>query len=193
MRRSPAAAEWHSLHFESLPACIQGAPPPPPASVRKLARSPDQVAEAVRGLQATLGWDWVQAPAIRDVWTAALRSLAELRDVIVHGDLHLGHVFVEAGVVTGVIDWEACRYDWPVWDFNMFGAWNPDFASWPDRLDELRATMWCAYATCRGLPIDLAEPLNFLYSLGGALDGGQTPPEPGVRHATERLLSSTPS
>ena len=53
----------------------------------------------------------VEQAAMADVRAAAMAADADPTPVLVHGDLHVRHVLVDApGAVTGVIDWgDACR------------------------------------------------------------------------------------
>jgi aminoglycoside phosphotransferase (APT) family kinase protein len=52
------------------------------------------------------------APGVEEILAAALELPPPERVTLVHGDLHLRHVFVEDGRLSGVIDWgEVCRSD----------------------------------------------------------------------------------
>jgi aminoglycoside phosphotransferase (APT) family kinase protein len=56
--------------------------------------------------------DWVRPPLLEAVLTSAEALPRSTVEVLVHGDLHLRHVLVDAGAVTGVIDWgDLCRAD----------------------------------------------------------------------------------
>jgi homoserine kinase type II len=73
-------------------------------------------------------WDWSvvekSPPLVRAFeelreWVAA----AELCVGAIHGDFHMGNVLVRDGSVTGIVDWQYARRDWPalelagmVWD-----------------------------------------------------------------------------
>jgi homoserine kinase type II len=73
-------------------------------------------------------WDW----SVVEKSPPLVRAFEELREWVatvelcvgaIHGDFHMGNVLVRDGSVTGIIDWQFARRDWPalelaamVWD-----------------------------------------------------------------------------
>ena len=79
-------------------------------------------------------------------WTALLARAAQLRPVLVHGDIHQDQILAEDGRLTGIIDWETARTDHPFWDFDL-GEWGTGL--WRRHrhdFSELWARGWRAYA-----------------------------------------------
>jgi hypothetical protein len=99
-------------------------------------------------------------------WTDACAELAELPHVLVHGDVHEGHLLMDPDSmrITGILDWETARIDNPVWDFN-FGEWGAEICQWWDELPALRRRMWPRYLQNRGLAIRRVEGLNLFFTL----------------------------
>jgi aminoglycoside phosphotransferase (APT) family kinase protein len=55
---------------------------------------------------------WDAPPAIRGILADAERLPPSTQRVLTHGDLHVRHVLVDGGVLSGVIDWgDVCRSD----------------------------------------------------------------------------------
>jgi hypothetical protein len=99
-------------------------------------------------------------------WTTVLMEIAEMPHVLVHGDVHEGHVLVQPGSlsITGIVDWETARVDNPVWDFN-FGEWGTGICAWWGDLLALRRAMWSRYLAARGIQLESREGLNLFYTL----------------------------
>ena len=141
-----------------------------PVKVWDKVNDPAHTRDEVRSAQETLPWDWVKSSDVSEKWTNAMLALAHLEPVTRHGDFGLWHVYVVEENATGVIDWSGCRIDWPVYDFNSFGAWTADFHPWPGRLREFRTTMWESYADARQLPSELGQAMNLFYAVAEALN-----------------------
>ena len=57
------------------------------------------------------------------MWADLLASAAQLRPVLVHGDIHDGQLLAVGRRLTGIIDWETARVDHPFWDLDP-GQWG---------------------------------------------------------------------
>jgi aminoglycoside phosphotransferase (APT) family kinase protein len=70
-----------------------------------------QVARSWLGELERLG-SWRASQAIERLFAAALDLGPAPAEAVVHGDLHVRHVLVEGGELTGIIDWgDVCRAD----------------------------------------------------------------------------------
>jgi aminoglycoside phosphotransferase (APT) family kinase protein len=153
-----AIAAWHDL---APPTTLAAPPPVDPAHVlphqRWLRRALDPAASADAVIEAT---ERLGLPERRQQWTEQLGAAAQLRHVLVHGDIHEDQLLADAdgSTLTGILDWETARIDHPFFDFD-FGEWGT--ALWRDHLPEL-ADLWLAqwepYARERRLDLPV-EPL----------------------------------
>ena len=99
-------------------------------------------------------------------WAAAIRELALLPDVLVHGDVHEESFLVDPATlkITGVLDWEVARIGNPLWDFN-FGEWGLGICRWFEHFPALRRAMWRRYLEIAGLSLSTVEGLHVFYTL----------------------------
>jgi aminoglycoside phosphotransferase (APT) family kinase protein len=114
-----AIACWHELE----PPALAGARPPAhldAAHHRWLRRALDPATGAAAAAEAA---DLLGRPARAPVWADLLASAAQLRPVLVRGDIHDGQLLAEGGRLTGITDWETARVDHPFWDFDL-GQWG---------------------------------------------------------------------
>jgi aminoglycoside phosphotransferase (APT) family kinase protein len=173
-------AVWHSIPKNELPEFLSGPTKTAPKRTtvgnwHKKVLSPETTEEAVdfiyrfiRRLSATGSLPQTIAREVdtKARWAAAMRELAGLSDVLVHGDLHEDHILVESPSlrITGIVDWETARIGNPVWDFN-FGEWGLGICQWWDKLVALRRGMWQRYLEARSISLSTAEGLNLFYIL----------------------------
>jgi len=173
-------AVWHSIPASELPGFLS--PPTRPASKRitldnwhRKVLSPATAEEAVNFIYrfvrrvspgGALPGTIAREAETKARWTTAIRELAELRHVLVHGDLHEAHILVEPLNlrITGIVDWQTARMDNPVWDFN-FGEWGMGICAWWDHLMTFRRLMWQRYLEARELRLSTQEGLNLFYTL----------------------------
>lgn len=170
-----AIARWHEL----TPPALAGARPPrhhDTAHQRWLRRALDPAtsAEAATEAAGRLG-----RPGRARAWTELLARAAQLRPVLVHGDIHEDQLLAEDGQLTGIIDWETARVDHPFWDFD-FGEWGTGLWRRHRRdFSALWARGWRAYAQTRGLDTD-AGPVETAFRLRHALRLLDDPGDPAV-------------
>ena len=130
-----AIACWH----EAEPPRLAGARPPrhlDAADHRWLRRALDPATSAGAAAEAA---DRLGRPGRAPMWADLLASAAQLRPVLVHGDIHDGQLLAVGGRLTGIIDWETARVDHPFWDLDP-GQWGAGL--WQRRrrdLGDLRA------------------------------------------------------
>lgn len=111
-----------------------------------------------RALAASLDeeCDWLTAHQIlaTDVIernrTRALTVLRPWRPVFIHGDLHIEHVFVDGGEVTGVLDWSEAAPGDAAFDLASLTLAHPDrlgdlLAGYGDDIDLDRIHAWWSY------------------------------------------------
>ncbi len=159
-----AIACWHELE----PHALAGARPPrhlDAAAHRWLRRALDPATSADAAAEAA---DLLRRPGRAPVWADLLASAAQLRPVLVHGDLHHGQLLADGNQLTGITDWETARVDHPFWDFDLgqwvTGLWRRDRRD----LSALWARGWRSYAQARGLNAD-SGPLEAAFRLRHAL------------------------
>jgi aminoglycoside phosphotransferase (APT) family kinase protein len=178
-----AIACWHELE----PPALAGARPPrhhDAAHHRWLRRALDPAASAAAAAKAA---DLLGRPGRAPVWADLLASAAQLRPVLVHGDIHDGQLLADGGRLTGIIDWETARVDHPFWDFDLGqGATGPRRR----RRDSsaLGARGWRAYAQARGLDVG-SRPLETAFRLRHALRLLADPGDPAVDGTIEEHLA----
>jgi aminoglycoside phosphotransferase (APT) family kinase protein len=99
-------------------------------------------------------------------WLAAIRELALLPDVLVHGDVHEESFLADPATlkITGVLDWEAARIGNPLWDFN-FGEWGLGICRWFEHFPALRRAMWQRYLEITSTSLATTEGLHLFYTL----------------------------
>jgi len=99
-------------------------------------------------------------------WVAAIRELALLPDVLVHGDVHEESFLVDPATlkITGVLDWEVASIGKPLWDFN-FGEWGLGICRWFEHFPALRRAMWRRYLGIAGISLSTVEGLHLFYTL----------------------------
>jgi aminoglycoside phosphotransferase (APT) family kinase protein len=136
----------------------------------------------------------------RAAFHAALERIRFLDRVLVHGDLHEGQILVDHELnVTGILDWQTARPNHPFTDFDLgewgTGAWRAHRSDFP----ELRRRMWRAYATERGLPVDLADEFELFWAVvhahrwpesvyvGNEVTGTREEARLAVKNAAERV------
>ena len=131
--------------------------------------------------------DLLGRPGRAPVWADLLASAAQLRPVLVHGDIHDGQLLADGDRLTGIIDWETARVDHPFWDFDLgLGATGlrrrrRDFSA-------RRARGWRAYAQARGLDVG-SRPLETAFRLRHALRLLADPGDPAVDGTIEEHLA----
>ena len=173
-------AGWHSIPQDHLPEFLFAPARPEPKRItienwHNKALCPGATEEAVdliyRFVRRVSAGDSLPETIAREaetkaLWTAAIRELAELQDVLTHGDVHEDHILVEPPDlrITGIVDWQTARMDNPVWDFN-FGEWGMGICPWWDDLPALRRSMWRRYLEVRQMRLSTVEGLNLFYSL----------------------------
>jgi aminoglycoside phosphotransferase (APT) family kinase protein len=143
-----AIAAWHDL---PVPDELASAPPPaghelPHQRWLHRALDPATTADAVEEAVDALG-----LADRRQELAEHLAAAAELRPVLVHGDIHEDQLLADGDRLTGVLDWETARIDHPFFDFD-FGEWGT--ALWRDHrpeFPELWRRQWEPYARARGL------------------------------------------
>jgi hypothetical protein len=180
------------------PTCSAGRPAPPPgrscwppprhhdASYHRWLRralNPADSADAAAEAADLLG-----RPARAAAWAELLAAAAQLRPVLVHGDIHEDQLLADGGRLTGVIDWETARVDHPFWDFDL-GEWGTGL--WRRRrrdFSALWARGWLAYARRRGLDAD-PRPLETAFRLRHALRLLADPGDPAVVGTLEEHLA----
>ena len=103
---------------------------------------------------------------IKKKWSAAIKELAELKDVLVHADVHEDQVLVDPTTleITAVLDWEVARIDNPLWDFN-FGEWGLGIWKWTNNFATLRKEMWSKYLKSRNISLSTEEGLHLFFTL----------------------------
>jgi aminoglycoside phosphotransferase (APT) family kinase protein len=143
----PAIAEWHTRSTEDLPSPLRGALPRPRGLLeRAFVDDPvSLVGEAAAALAVPVAAECVDV----------IDEVQSMSSVLTHGDVHGEQLMVDAGTLTGVIDWETAAIDNPVRDFDFrewgrgwFRAHEHDFAA-------LRERVWTSYSEARepaGLP-----------------------------------------
>jgi aminoglycoside phosphotransferase (APT) family kinase protein len=179
-----AIACWHELEPPPLP----GARPPrhhDASHHRWLRRALNPADSADAAAEAA---DLLGRPARAAAWAELLAAAAQLRPVLVHGDIHEDQLLADGGRLTGVIDWETARVDHPFWDFDL-GEWGTGL--WRRRrrdFSALWARGWLAYARRRGLDAD-PRPLETAFRLRHALRLLADPGDPAVVGTLEEHLA----
>jgi aminoglycoside phosphotransferase (APT) family kinase protein len=170
-----AIAGWHELP----PPALAGARPPrhhDTADQRWLRKALDPATSAEAAAEAASRLD---RPGRARTWTQLLDRAAQLRPVLVHGDIHEDQLLAEDGQLTGIIDWETARVDHPFWDFDL-GEWGTGL--WRRHRRDFSALWergWRAYAQARGLDTD-ARPVETAFRLRHALRLLDDPGDPAV-------------
>ncbi|MFF1819536.1 phosphotransferase family protein [Kribbella sp. NPDC058245] len=114
-----------------LMAELPGAPSDTPAVVRAAARHLRQLhtvhaeADWPATLQAPVdALDELVPPELADQLRRALppflEEVAEVPPALLHGDLHLRHLYADAGQLTGILDWGDSLYGDPLFDVARF-------------------------------------------------------------------------
>jgi aminoglycoside phosphotransferase (APT) family kinase protein len=179
-----AIACWHELE----PPVLNGARPPrhlDAAHHRWLRRALDPATSADAAAEAA---DLLGRPGRALVWADLLASAAQLRAVLVHGDIHDGQLLADGDRLTGIIDWETARVDHPFWDLDP-GQWGTGL--WQRRrgdLSALWAREWRAYAQARGLDVS-SRPLETAFRLRHSLGLLADPGDPAVVGTIEEHLA----
>jgi len=179
-----AIACWHELE----PPALAGARPPrhhDAAAHRWLRRALDPATSAAASAEAA---DLLGRPGRASVWADLLASAAQLRPVLVHGDIHEDQLLADRGRLTGIIDWETVRVDHPFWDFDL-GEWGTGL--WRRRRGDFSALWargWRAYAQARGLDVG-SGPLETAFRLRHALGLLADPGDPAVVGTIEEHLA----
>jgi aminoglycoside phosphotransferase (APT) family kinase protein len=107
---------------------------------------------------------------------AALKAAEALSPVLAHGDLHDGHLRVDAsGTLTGILDWGFAGVLSPLVDFTgvreLFGSDAP--------YGDLRRHLWMAYAEHRSAPLPTWEEIHLAMT---AFDIAALAPERGTHY-----------
>jgi aminoglycoside phosphotransferase (APT) family kinase protein len=179
-----AIACWHELP----PPALAGARPPrhhDAAPQRWLHRALDPATSAEAAGEAA---ERLGRPGQTLAWTELLARAAQLRPVLVHGDIHEDQLLAEDGQLTGIIDWETARIDHPFWDFDL-GEWGTGL--WRRRRRDfsvLWARGWRAYAQARGLDTS-PRPLETAFRLRHALYLLTGPGDPAVLGTLDEQLA----
>jgi Ser/Thr protein kinase RdoA (MazF antagonist) len=127
-------------------------------------------------------------PARAAAWAELLASAAQLAPVLVHGDIHEDQLLADGDRLTGIIDWETARVDYPFWDFDL-GEWGTGL--WRRRgrdFSTLWARAWRAYAQARGLETG-SGPLETAFRLRHALSLLSEPGDPAVLGTVQEHLA----
>jgi len=101
------------------------------------------------------------------VWNYALRVLADIEPVMVHGDLHEGQlVLPDPGDarITCILDWDTAAVDNPIRDFN-YGEWSIAFWTWRSSFLRFHHIMWEAYRAHRAVELPNSIFITLFYSL----------------------------
>jgi aminoglycoside phosphotransferase (APT) family kinase protein len=183
-----AIACWHEI---TPPHDLAGSRPPAHHDVahqRWLRRALDPATSADAAAEAA---ERLGQPGRAPAWADLLGRAAQLRPVLVHGDIHEDQLLADGDRLTGVIDWETARIDHPFFDFD-FGEWGTglwrrhrrDFSS-------LWTRGWRAYAGKRGLDPD-SRPLETAYRIRHALQLLDGDGDPAVIGTIEEHLAQLP-
>ena len=179
-----AIASWHELE----PPALAGARPPRHLQAphhRWLRRALDPATSAAAAAEAA---SRLGRPDRAQAWAQLLGRAAQLRPVLVHGDIHEDQLLAEDGRLTGILDWETARIDHPYWDFDL-GEWGTGL--WRRRRRDfgaLWAAGWHAYAQARGIGTD-SRPLETAFRLRHALHLLAEPGDPAVLGTLEEHLA----
>lgn len=173
-------ASWHSLPVGKLPKLLSTAPRTVEEEItvnnwHRKVLSPETTETAIDCIyrfiqkinpEPSLPGNLAQEIATKAKWTEAIKELAGLSEVLVHGDVHEDHILVESDnwKITGIVDWETARIDHPIWDFN-FGEWDWPIFKWMDSFPALRRKMWRKYLAARNIKLENFEGLHFFYTL----------------------------
>jgi aminoglycoside phosphotransferase (APT) family kinase protein len=180
-----AIARWHEVE----PPVLAGARPPrhhDASHHRWLHQALDPATSARAAAEAA---DRLGRPDRASAWADLLAGAAELRPVLVHGDIHEDQLLADGGELTGIIDWETARVDHPFWDFDL-GEWGTGL--WRRRRRDFTALWargWLAYAQQRGLDTD-PRPLETAFRLRHALCLLADPGDPAVVGTIEEHLAN---
>jgi aminoglycoside phosphotransferase (APT) family kinase protein len=125
-------------------------------------------ADATRRRQAlaTVAHELGTPSARLDTLVDALTPAAEMRDVVVHNDLHEAQVMIGPEGFTGLVDWQTASIAHPFVDFDVLQWGRGALARLNDGTVAHRRTMWEGYRgdDCYGLGtgdlLDLAWTLN---------------------------------
>ncbi len=137
----PVIADWHERPTEDLARPLRDGLPRPQGLLERSLR--DDPAKLVTEAAAKLDLP------VRSEWIDAIAAVQSMSPVLTHGDIHGEQLMIDAGTLTGVIDWETASIDNPVRDFNFhewgrgwFRAHERDFAA-------LRQRLWTSYSDAR--------------------------------------------
>jgi aminoglycoside phosphotransferase (APT) family kinase protein len=180
---------------EVEPPPLIGARPPrhhDAAHHRWLRRALDPATSAAAAAEAA---GRLARPDRAAAWAGLLARAAQLRPVLVHGDIHEDQLLARDGRLTGILDWETVRVDHPFWDFD-FGEWGTglwrhrrrDFSDLWARQWRAYATARRAYATARGLDED-PRPLETAFRLRQALRLLDEPGDAEIHGTVEEHLA----
>ena len=184
-----AIACWHEI---TPPHDLAGSRPPAHHDVahqRWLRRALDPATSAEAAAEAA---ERLGQPGRAPAWADLLGRAAQLRPVLVHGDIHEDQLLAHGDRLTGVIDWETARIDHPFWDFD-FGEWGTGL--WHRRrrdLSSLWTRGWRAYAGKRGLDPD-SRPLETAFRIRLALQLLDGNGDPAVIGTIEEHLAQLPA
>ena len=126
-----AIACWHEI---TPPRELAGSRPPAHHDVahqRWLRRALDPATSAEAAAEAA---ERLGQPGRAPAWADLLGRAAQLRPVLVHGDIHEDQLLADGDRLTGVIDWETARIDHPFFDFDFGGVGYRAVAPPPPRL-----------------------------------------------------------
>jgi len=171
---SKVVSIWHNIPTKELPKMLEAnSPTTGKLSINnwhKVALSPSRVDEAISfitGLIQKYSNDLAIRDATRKKWIEAIKEIACLKNVLIHGDIHEDQVLVEASdsmKITGILDWESARIDNPVWDFN-FERWELDIWVWSDNFVQFRKEMWSTYLKERKISLSTVHGLHLFFTL----------------------------
>jgi aminoglycoside phosphotransferase (APT) family kinase protein len=66
------------------------------------------------------------AARVREVIPPFINSVGDVTPVLLHGDLHLRHVYAEGAELTGILDWGDTTYGDPLFDLARLSMAGPD-------------------------------------------------------------------
>jgi aminoglycoside phosphotransferase (APT) family kinase protein len=113
-RTDLGGALGHTLRVLHAPETLDAVDPHRelPVDFNRRADMPFRVARLREKLAALPAEVWRPPSRVDEILTSALTLPAREADSLAHGDLHLRHVLIDGGALTGVIDWgDVCRAD----------------------------------------------------------------------------------
>jgi aminoglycoside phosphotransferase (APT) family kinase protein len=139
----------HSIDIESIRQALDG------AGIRRDRYSIDDQLNWLVERIASPDCEWLQ-PGLR--WIVAKRPEDPARPVVCHGDFHGNNILIQAGEVSGVLDWSGFLVGDPAYDIGIIKVLGTVVA--PSLFSEVPEAYWIhfvnRYYECyqRGCPLD---------------------------------------